>query len=396
MHKQRYKLMTTLLKKNARIFIIAFFLTALTSFIQFLTPALLAEVMDHYLGTEPSRLPDFINNTIDSLLGPTFLINNLWAFGFALVMVSLFSGVFSFFRGKLTAQGSESAARYLRESLYDHIQKLPFDYHVRAETGDLLQRCTSDINTIRRFLSQQVIAMLQAVLMITFALSLMLPISVKITLLSLSITPLIFLFSMLFFKQVIKAFRATDESEAAMSTVLQENLTGVRVVRAFGQAQNEIKKFDKVSFDHRKRGYQVANLEALYWALSGAMGFIQIIISLIVCIVETQKGNISLGDLIVFTGYTGMLTWPIRQLGRILTDSGKSMVALERINEVLKTKAEPEQDIALKPSLHGDIVFDHVSFYYEKGRDVLRDISFSAKAGQSVAILGPTGSGKAA
>ena len=394
MHKQRYRLMMTLLKKNSKIFTIAFILTALTSFIQFLTPALLAEIMDHYLGTAPSRLSDFVNTSIDKLFGPSFLANNLWAFGFALVIVSLLSGAFSFFRGKLTAQGSENAARYLRESLYDHIQKLPFDYHVRVETGDLLQRCTSDINTIRRFLSQQVIAMLQAFLMIIFALSLMLPISVKITMLSLSITPFIFLFSMLFFKLVIKAFRLTDESEATMSTVLQENLTGVRVVRAFGQAQNEIKKFDEVSFDLRKRGFQVANIEALYWALSGAMGFVQIVISLVVCIIEAQRGNISLGDLIVFTGYTGMLTWPIRQLGRILTESGKSMVALERINEVLKTKTEPKQTIALTPSLDGDIVFDHVSFYYEKGRDVLRDISFKAKAGQSIAILGPTGSGK--
>ncbi|NLA52781.1 MAG: ABC transporter ATP-binding protein [Clostridiales bacterium] len=394
MHKQRYRLMTTLLRRNARIFTLAFILTAMTSFIQFLTPALLAEVMDHYLGTAPSRLPNFVNSSIDRLFGPGFLANNLWAFGFALVMVSLLSGAFSFFRGKLTAEGSENAARYLRESLYDHIQKLPFNYHVSVETGDLLQRCTSDINTIRRFLSQQVIAMLQAFLMIIFALSLMLPISVKVTLLSLSITPIIFLFSMLFFKLVIKAFRETDESEAAMSTVLQENLTGVRVVRAFGQAQNEIKKFDEVSFDLRKRGYQVANLEALYWALSGAMGFVQIVISLIVCIIEAQRGNISLGDLIIFTGYTGMLTWPIRQLGRILTESGKSMVALERINEVLKTKAEPEQTIALTPPLDGNIVFDHVSFHYEKGRDVLKDISFTAKAGQSIAILGPTGSGK--
>lgn len=394
MHKQRNRLMLRLLRKNSNIFSMAFVLAALTSLMQFITPALLAEVMDHYLGTEPSRFPAIVNTTINRLWGQNFLAQNLWAFGLALVVVSLLSGVFSFFRGRLTALGSENIARDLRENLYDHIQKLPFDYHVRAETGDLLQRCTSDINTVRRFLSQQLIAMLQAVLMIIFALSLMLPISVKVTLFSLSVTPFIFLFSMLFFKLVINAFRATDESEAAMSTVLQENLTGVRVVRAFGQAQNEIQKFDKASAELKKRGFRVANLEALYWSLSGAMGFLQIIISLIVCIIEAQKGTISLGDLIIFTGYTGMLTWPIRQLGRILTDSGKSLVALERINEVLKTKSEPVQPLALEPSLRGDIIFDHVQFYYEKERTVLKDISFTAKAGQVIAVLGPTGSGK--
>ncbi len=394
MHTQRNRLMGTLLKKNARYFIIAFILTAFTSLIQFMTPALLAELMDHYLGQEPSRFPEILNRGIDRIFGANFLAQNLWAFGAALVMVNLVGGVFSFFRGKMSSQGSESAALYLRDSLYDHIQKLPYDYHVKVETGDLLQRCTSDINTIRGFLNQQVVSMLNAVFMIIFALSLMLPISVKVTLYSLSITPVIFLFSMLFFKLVIQAFRKLDESEAAMSTVLQENLTGVRVVRAFGQGLNEIKKFDEASFKHRSRGFKVANLEALYWGLSGSMGLLQITISLVVCIIEARRGNISVGDMIVITGYTGMLTWPIRQLGRILTESGKSMVALDRIGEVLRTKAEPEEHDARKPSLRADIVFDNVSLYYEKDQDVLRNLSFTVKAGQTVAILGPTGSGK--
>ena len=394
MHTQRNRLMGTLLKKNARYFIIAFALTAFTSLMQFITPALLAELMDHYLGSEPSRLPAFINDGISRIFGADFLSRNLWVFGLTLILVNLISGVFSFFRGKLTAQGSESAARYLRDELYDHMQKLPYDYHVKVETGDLLQRCTSDINTIRGFLNQQIVAMLNAVFMIIFAIILMLPISVKVTVYSLVFTPVIFLFSMLFFRLVIRAFRRMDEAEAAMSTVLQENLTGVRVVRAFGQAFNEIKKFDKASFEHRTRGFKVANLEALYWALSGSMGMMQILLSLIVCILEAGKGNISVGDLIMITGYTGMLTWPIRQLGRILTESGKSMVALDRIGEVLRAKAEPEETDALKPSLSEDIVFDHVSLYYEKDQEVLRDISFTAKAGQTIAILGPTGSGK--
>lgn len=394
MHTQRNRLMGTLLKKNARYFIIAFVLTAFTSLMQFITPALLAELMDHYLGSEPSRFPDFLNHGIDRLFGADFLSRNLWAFGLALILVNLISGVFSFFRGKMTSQGSESAARHLRDELYDHMQKLPYDYHVKVETGDLLQRCTSDINTIRGFLNQQIVAMLNAVFMIIFALILMLPINVKVTVYSLAFTPFIFLFSMLFFKLVIQAFRRMDEAEGAMSTVLQENLTGVRVVRAFGQAFNEIKKFDKASNEHRGRGFKVANLEALYWALSGSMGMMQILLSLIVCILEAGKGNISVGDLIVITGYTGMLTWPIRQLGRILTESGKSMVALDRIGEVLRAKAEPEETDALKPSLSEDIVFEHVSLYYEKDQDVLRDISFTAKEGQTIAILGPTGSGK--
>ncbi len=394
MHTQRNRLMGTLLRKNAKYFILAFLLTAFTSLMQFVTPALLAELMDHYLGQEPSRFPPLLNRAIEGLFGAGFLANNLWAFGVALVLVNLVGGVSSFFRGKLTSLGSEGAALYLRDTLYDHIQRLPYDYHVKVETGDLLQRCTSDINTIRGFLNQQAVSMLNAVFMIIFALSLMLPISVKVTLYSLSVTPVIFVFSMLFFRLVIQSFRRVDEAEAGMSTVLQENLTGVRVVRAFGQAFNEIEKFDAANLKHRERGFKVANLEAIYWSLSGHMGMLQILISLIVCIVEASRGNISVGDLIVITGYTGMLTWPIRQLGRILTESGKSMVALDRISEVLRAKQEPEEGDSQKPDLNRDIVFSHVSLYYEKGHEVLRDISFTVKAGQTVAILGPTGSGK--
>ena len=394
MHTQRKRLMGLLLRQNTPYFLTAFILTALTALIGFLVPALLAELMDHYLSDGPSRLPAFINNWMAANFGASFLRQNLWVFGATLVLVNLLSGVCSFYKGKLSAQGSENAARYLRETVYDHIQTLPFDYHVKVETGDLLQRCTSDIDTVRRFLSQQVLAIVNALLMVLIALTLLLPVSVKITLLSLCITPLIFLFSMLFFRLVTKSYRAREEAEAKMSTVLQENLTGVRVVRAFGQAQSETDKFDQASRGILNKGYVVARMEALYWGISSALGTIQMAIALFVCIFEALAGNISVGDLVVITGYVGMLIWPIRQLGRILTDSSKSMVALERIGEVLRTKPEPPQPDALKPSLKGDIIFDHVSFTYASGHEVLHDISFRAKAGQTIAILGPTGSGK--
>ncbi|MHC1786290.1 MAG: ABC transporter ATP-binding protein [Christensenellales bacterium] len=388
------QLMRLLLKKNRKSFLPAFILTAFTALIGFLSPALLAELMDHYLSDLPSRLPAFFNDWVASLMGPDFLRSNLWVFGGALVLVSVLSGVFSYHKGKLSAVGSESAALYLRQTLYSHIQSLPFDYHVKVETGDLLQRCTSDIDTVRRFLSMQLLAIVNAVLMVIIAVSLLLPISVQITLISLCITPIIFLFSLFFFRLVTDSFRAADEAEAKMSTVLQENLTGVRVVRAFGQAQSETLKFDMASSENLKRGFKVADREAIYWGVSSALGSIQMGIALLVCILQAMKGLISVGDLVVMTGYVGMLIWPIRQLGRILTDSSKSMVALERISEVLRAKPEPVEPNALRPSLKGDIVFEHVSFGYEKGRDILQDVSFRARAGQSIAILGPTGSGK--
>ena len=387
-------LLKTLLRQNIMYYVAALIFTVFRTLVQFATPALLAELIDHHLGDGPSRFPAFINRGIDALLGPGYLAQNLWLFGFTIVLISLLSGMAFYFRGTRVTKGSENAVRYLRDQLYDHIQRLPYEYHVKVETGDLLQRCTSDIDTIRRFLNDQVVSLMYSLLMVIIALTLMIPINLSITLLSLSITPAIFFFSMYFFKLVSQSFRRSDEAEAAMSTVLQENLTGVRVVRAFGQAQSEIEKFEAASKEHRKRGFKVARVEAIYWGLSGSMGNLQIVISLIVTILATMRGTISLGDMVVLTGYTGMLMWPIRQLGRVLTDSGKTKVALNRISEVLNAKTEPPEPEALFPSLQGDVVFEHVTFHYDKERPVLQDVSFRAPAGQTVAILGPTGSGK--
>lgn len=393
MHTLRNRLLRTLLSRNAKYLLISAMMTVVTALSRFLTPAIIAELMDHYLGSKPSRLPEAFNQWVSAMAGPDFLRNNLWVFGLMIVLVSAISGTCSFIRGRMNAQGSENAALYLRERMYAHIESLPYNYHVKVDTGDLLQRCTSDINTVRRFLASQVVEVFGAVLMLAYAMMLMLPLNRRITLLSLSISPIIFLFSMYFFRIVTNSFRKADEAEAAMSTVLQENLTGVRVVRAFGQAHNEIEKFDAATLEHKRRGFHVADVEAIYWGFSSALGNLQIAISLVVCIFAAVSGEISAGDLVVFTGYTGTLMWPIRQLGRILTDSGKAMVALERLSEVLVTKPEPLESEAIKPPLTGDIVFEHVTFGYDS-KPVLTDVSFTAPAGQTIALLGPTGSGK--
>ena len=179
-----------------------------------------------------------------------------------------------------------------------------------------------------------------------------------------------------------------------MSAVLQENLTGVRVVRAFGQQEYEVEKFDRVSDDFRKKTFKLCNLLAVYWATSDAMSMLQSMMTLLACVYFAIQGEITVGALIIFTSYIWKLLWPIRQLGRILSDAGKSRVAMERIQEILGVPEEPEESNAIKPSLKGDIVFDHVTFGYGDGRDVLKDMSFTVPAGKTVAILGATGSGK--
>ena len=394
MKKRNHQLMARLIRENLRYFLGAAVLSVTSVLLGFFTPAVLAEVLDNVLQGMPSRLPGFIAGWVESLGGREFLRARLWIPGLAIVLISLFSGACNFLKGRFTAIGSEKAARRLRNDLYAHLQELPFSYHSATPTGDLVQRCTSDVDTTRRFFAMQLLNIVDAVMMVGIALALLIPISLKITMISLVIMPLLFLFAWQFFKLIIKAFRTADEAEGHMTTVLQENLTGVRVVRAFGQAQREIEKYDAAASDTRDKFMKLSWLDAIYWSSGDLMGMGQTLLTLVFCLMEAQAGRISVGDVVVFTSYIGMLVWPVRNLGRVLSQGGRTMVALERIDEILRQKPEVDQEDATAPDLSGDIVFDGVGFKYEEGGEVLKNLSFTVKAGQTAAILGATGSGK--
>lgn len=394
MKKHSFRPMWRLIKRRRLHFGGALIATILTALIGFITPAILAELIDHYLGSEPTRMPSFVNGWVARLGGRDFMLSHLWVPGALLILVNLLNGLFSYLKGRWSSYAAEDTAQHLRDRLYAHMQELPYEYHVKAETGDLLQRCTSDVDNIRRFLNVQLMSVVNSVLLITIALSLMFPVNVKITLLCVVPLPLMLLFAWRFFSVVMKAYRTTEEAEGRMSTVLQENLTGMRVVRAFGQQQNEVLKFEEVNSAHRRTGLKMAVLDAVYWTSGDLFGMIQMLLIEVVCIIEAVAGRITLGDMVILITYAGMLMWPTRQLGRILSGMGRSMVALERIDEVLASPAERAEPDAIRPPLNGDIVFDHVSFAYGDGQPVLKDLSMTIKAGQTVAILGATGSGK--
>ena len=386
--------MWELVRANIWPFLGAMVSTIMIVLIGFMTPILLAETIDSVLGTAPSTLPAWLLQPIEALGGREFLRQNLWVLGAVLVGLNLINGVFTFFKGRLSAVASENIALTLRESLYSHLQHLPFSYHVHAATGDLIQRCTSDVETIRRFLSVQVMEVVNTVLLVTISLIILIGKNVTITLYSMILVPALFAFATWFFNRVHKGFRVMDEAEGKMSAVLQENLTGVRVVRAFGQQQREVDKFDEASSDFRNKARHLNDLLAIYWGGGDALSMLQAMITLLICVVYASRGEITVGALIIFTTYVSQLLFPIRQLGRTLSDAGKSLISMERIQDILSSPAEPEEPNALKPDLHGDIVFDHVSFAYDNDEPILKDVSFTIPAGKTVAVLGGTGSGK--
>lgn len=395
MHSKRLKLCLEFMKGTRLKYIGSILTVVIAVAVAFISPLLLSEIIDSVIGTtKPLSLPGPIQGWLDARGGRDFLVNNMWIVALVLVGINVLNGVVMFLRGKWTAQASESIAEKMRNRLYRHLQTLPYDYHVKAATGDLIQRCTSDVETVRRFLSGQLVEIFRAVFMLVIALVIMLNMNVKMTLVSLMLVPILFLYGMVFFKLTMKRFRETDEAEGRMSAVLQENLTGVRVVRAFGREKYEVEKFDKVNDNFRNLAAHQANLLAYYWSISDLLTMMQTAISLIYGVILAARGEISVGDLLVFTSYVGQLLWPVRQLGRILSDMGKSFVALDRIDEILCQKSESNSPAMLHPSLAGDIVFDHVDFGYERDKPVLQDISLTVPHGSTVAILGATGSGK--
>lgn len=389
-----FRLLMKSMKGNKLLYFGAILSVALATAFTLAGPLVLRFSIDSVIGDTPMDLPVWVENAVASIGGRSLLVKNLWICSIVLLILTMGRGVFIYLRGKWSAIASESIAKNIREELYDHLQHLSYEYHVKAETGDLIQRCTSDIETIRRFLAVQFVEIGNAVFMLTLVIGVMLSLNVKLTMIAMTVVPIIFVAAVIFFIKIRDAFQKSDEAEGKLSNVLQENLTGIRVVRAFARQQFEIDKFDEKNIEFKDLTYRLIKLLAWYWAVSDLVCLSQIGAVLIFGAHLAAKGEISLGTLVVFTTYEGMLLWPIRQMGRILADFGKMVVSLKRITEIVNEPLEITDENLLKPDVKGNIEFQDVYFEYEKDRAILKDVSFRVKRGQTVAILGPTGAGK--
>lgn len=357
-------------------------------------PYVTSFTLDYVVQGKVANMPAFLYRVVERIGGRAYLIQNIVICGAAFLSMTLLNGLFAYLRRKYTAYAAEGMAKQLRDRLYRHLNAVPYDYHKHVSTGDLVQRCTSDVETVRRFISVQAMEIVRTLCMVAIALSVMFSIHVQMTLVSMAALPILAASSFVYFRFVRRYFRASDEAEGDLSTAIQEDLTGVRVVRAFGQEKREYDKLTALNAVFRKKTTKLVDLLGFYWGFTDAFGYLQIAASLVAGVLFSLRGDLSLGGITLFVTYTGMLTWPVRQLGRILADLGKASVSLERLKEILDAPVEQEPGRALSPDLTGDICFEHVCFGYDRPDDVLNDISFCVHPGQTVAILGSTGSGK--
>ncbi len=332
---------------------------------------------------------------VDDVLTPGLYNLIPWvALGF--IGLAIAEGGCSFISGSLAARTAEGVVRRLRNYLFDHIQRLSFHYHSETATGELIQRCTSDVDAMRRFFSDQAIAIGRIILLFTINFIAMLNLNQKLAWISVVVIPVVLVVSMYFFKKVTAAYEAYQEQEATLSTTLQENLTGVRVVKAYARQDYEIAKFEVDNAEKFKRGRRLNKMHSLFWPISDTLCGMQLLVGYFVGASMAIRGEITVGTYLAYAGLVVYLIFPIRNLGRIIVQASTGMVSFQRVSQIISQEREDLTSAEYTPAgaIKGEIAFEHVGFEYEKDHSILKDISFQVKPGEIVALLGSTGSGK--
>lgn len=308
-------------------------------------------------------------------------------------MVAGLTAVFRYLSSLYNAKGAQELIRTMRNQLFSHIQKLPFSWHMQNQTGDIIQRCTSDVELIKNFISEQLTRVFRVVILIVLAICFMFSMNVKLAMVAVVFVPITVAYSVYFRTRIRDKFTQCDENEGVLSTIAQENLTGVRVVRAFGRERYERDRFEKQNQIYTNAWMQLCKILALFWGACDLFSGLQLMLMVILGAVFCVNGSMSAGEFIAFISYNAMLTHPVRALGRMISEMSKAGVSIERIRYIMNSEEETDKEHAVTPDMHGDIVFDHVSFAY--GEDpVLKDVSFTIPKGTTFGILGSTGSGK--
>ena len=368
--------------------------TVLSVFFNFLTPQVIRVLVDSVLGDEPFDLPAFLTAAVARAGGRAALRAHLAPISSLALAFAVLAGAFTYLYRVAVAQCSERSLRRLRDRLYGHIQRLPYSWHVSIQTGDIIQRCTSDVEVLRNFLTNQMLELFRTVVLVVVAIAWMFTMSAPLTWVSVAFIPVIIGYSGVFFSLISKRFQAADEAEGRLSTAVQENLTGVRVVRAFGREAFETRNFDDKNNEFAKKWVRLGRVMGPYWGVGDFVTALQVLLIVVLGAREAVLGHLTLGQFTVFVSYNSMIAWPLRSFGRILGDMSKMSVSIDRLREILNAPEEDENPEGVRPDMRGDVVFDDVHFAYPGSPEILRGLSMTIPGGKTVGILGGTGSGK--
>ncbi|MEM7034498.1 MAG: ABC transporter ATP-binding protein [Chloroflexota bacterium] len=319
-----------------------------------------------------------------------------WGTGF-LVVVALLRGLFNFSQSYLSEKASQSVAFDLRNDLFSKIQGLSFSYHDQAQTGQLMTRATSDVELVRQFTGTGLFQLLNALMMILGSATILLVMNWQLALIVLATVPVMLIFLFRFFSKIQPMFKIIQQRLGFLNTILQENLAGVRVVKAFAREPFEANRFMAANVHYKEQN--IAALKIFVQSLPVFFFISNIGVVLIVWVggLWVIDSRLSLGDLVAFITYLNFLVMPLMLIGFLSGMMARASASAKRIFEVLDAESEVNErpDATPLPPLQGQVQFDSVSFrYIGQEQDVLKSISFSVEPGQTVAILGATGSGK--
>ena len=388
------RLLWRFLDGSRALFLLSMFSAAFSALADMVSPQIVRVAVDNVLGGKELIPGSLAARFVERLGGAAYLSGHLWVLALALLAFALLRVLSLYiFRVSNTA-AAERLTKTMRDRLFLHIERLPFSWHMRHHTGDIIQRCTSDIETLKGFISEQMTSIFRIAVLLVLALIFMAGMDRRLTVIALAPVPFILFYSFRFHNKIGTAFLACDENEGKLSSMAQENLTGVRVVRAFGRERQERDRFFGQNEYYTGLWMKLARPMSQYWSIGDVLSGAQILLIVVFGSVYCLRGRMTAGAFIAFLSYAAMLTWPVRMLGRMVAEMSKAGVSIDRIAAIMQAEEEKETGRALRPDMDGDIVFEHVSFAYENGPEVLHDLSFTMKAGTTLGILGGTGSGK--
>lgn len=330
----------------------------------------------------------------DSIPTNTPYVNYLIGSAIIGIVLTLFGSCFQFIRDRLSAVASENITLRLRETLFDRLHRARMSFFDKEEVGDLVQRCTSDVDTIRRFVHQDVDAVARALLFLAVMFPILWWRNPTLSWVSVLLMPLIVLGGIYFFRYIASMFQQMDESEGRLTSVLQENFTGIRVVQAFAQEESEYKRFSDANQDFRQKTTRLNTYEAIYWGLTDCICMIQTGVVLIVAVYLVTQNALTIGEMLLFVGLSGMVIWRIRQLVDIVEHAGKTIVALRRVSHILRAPQEKTQQTRPTTLSRGKVTFENVSLTYDGVNAKLRNIDLSINPGETIGVVGRPGSGK--
>ena len=392
--RQKLTLLWQFLDGSKRFFLASILAASVTALADMLQPQIIRAAVDCAIGGKEGDFPPVVMKLVDSIGGFAYLGQNLWIMALAVIVVAMFQVASQYAFRVNNTKASETLVKTMRDKLFAHIQRLPFGWHMKNRTGDIIQRCTSDIDTTKNFLSEQLTSIFRIVVLLVLSITFMVSMHPVLTLIALIPAPAVILYSVKFHGKVHDGFMACDENEGKLSAMAQENLTGVRVVRAFGRERAEIDKFEKQNNYYTKLWEDMGKTLARFWSSSDILSGLQVMLVVVFGAYFCVKGSLTEGEYLAFITYNAQMVWPIRMLGRMISEMSKAGVSIDRVAYIMHSPVEQDDPEAVEAPMDGDICFEHVNFAYENAPQMLHDVTFTMKAGTTLGILGGTGSGK--